>query len=622
MSLLECTDLQVSYGRNKVLHGVDVRVDAGEVLGLLGTNGAGKSTLLRAISGLTPPRHGKVRFDGKDTTGWSPMKMARLGLAYMPGGRGIFPDLSVAENLRMATWVTRKDKDYCAAAVTRAIELFPALTTRMEDRAGLLSGGQQQMLALAQALVQGPAGTDGKPGARVLLIDELSLGLAPAIVSELLDVVRHLRDEGLGILLVEQSAELVLKVSDRAMFLEKGEVRFSGPAQEILDRGDLIRSVFLAGALEQDSRGAPPPDDPPEKRSHDREELPHIDELHLEDSPARTPTEDDISSGGGARPVNVTGTRAEGVELDDETGELPRVVREARPAPKRAAGSDDEDEDFADIAEALDAAADAAPTPKVAIATRNLRKTFGGVAAIAGVDIDISAGEIVGLMGPNGAGKTTILDAMSGFLVPDTGRVYFKGTDVTDLTPQARAHLGLGRSFQDAKLFPGLTVTETIAVSCERWVTSREPLAAALRLPASLLSEIDVAERVDRIITLLGLGVFQDRFASELSTGSRRLVEFGCLLAQEPDVLLLDEPAAGLARAEAELMGPLMKRIREATGGALVIVEHDVGLLRRTCDRIIALESGRVVAQGPPDEVLSDPTVIATYLGAEAAAAS
>jgi branched-chain amino acid transport system ATP-binding protein len=146
-------------------------------------------------------------------------------------------------------------------------------------------------------------------------------------------------------------------------------------------------------------------------------------------------------------------------------------------------------------------------------------------------------------------------------------------------------------------------------------------LAAALRLPASMLSEIDVSERVDRIISLLGLAVFQDRFASELSTGSRRLVEFGCLLAQEPDVLLLDEPAAGLARAEAELMGPLMKRIREATGGALVIVEHDVGLLRRTCDRIIALESGRVVAEGTPDDVLSDPTVIATYLGAEAAAA-
>jgi branched-chain amino acid transport system ATP-binding protein len=576
--MLECDGLEVSYGRNKVLHGVSLQLHAGEVLGILGTNGAGKSTLLRAISGLTPPKRGKVRLEGKDVTGSSPMKMARIGLAYMPGGRGIFPDLTVGDNLRMATWVTRRDKAHCNAAVARTVELFPALTTRMNDRAGLLSGGQQQMLALAQALVQGPAGTDGKPGTRALIIDELSLGLAPAIVSELLEVVRHLRDTGLGIILVEQSAELALKVSDRAMFLEKGEVRFSGPAADILSRGDLIRSVFLAGALEQAD-----------------EELPHIDGLDLPE-------------------IDPDAVHEARRHLDDP-GYTP-----ARTGPADGADLAEIDADLADIVEAAYAAADAEPARPIAIATRDLRKSFGGVAAIAGVDIDIRAGEIVGLMGPNGAGKTTILDAMSGFLVPDTGRVFLAGKDVTALTPQARAHLGLGRSFQDARLFPGLTVTETIAVSCERWVTSREPLAAALRLPASLLSEIDVSERVERIISLLGLAVFRDRFASELSTGSRRLVEFGCLLAQEPDVLLLDEPAAGLARAEAEMMGPLLRRIREATGGALVIVEHDVALLRRTCDRIIALESGRVVAQGSPDEVLSDPTVIATYLGAEAAA--
>jgi ABC-type branched-subunit amino acid transport system ATPase component len=261
-----------------------------------------------------------------------------------------------------------------------------------------------------------------------------------------------------------------------------------------------------------------------------------------------------------------------------------------------------------------------ADTGKPAVSCTGLRKSFGGVKAIDDVDLEIFPGEIVGLMGPNGAGKTTILDALSGFLTPDAGRVFLAGREVTGLAPQARAHLGLGRSFQDARLFPGLTVAETIAVSCERWVTSREPLAAALRLPASLLSELDVADRTERIIAMLGLQVFRDRFAGQLSTGSRRLVEFGCLLAQEPDVLLLDEPAAGLARAEAEMMGPLLRRIREATGGALVIVEHDVALLRRTCDRIVALDMGRVVTSGTPDEVLSDPTVIATYLGGAAAA--
>jgi branched-chain amino acid transport system ATP-binding protein len=508
---LECVDLQVSYGRSAVLHGVSLSVAPGEVLALLGTNGAGKSTVLRAITGLTPPRRGRVLLHGADVTGSSPMKMARRGLAYMPGGRGIFPDLSVRENLSMAGWVGRKEKDHTARGLTRALELFPVLSSRLADRAGLLSGGQQQMLALAQALIQGPPA-----GTTVLLIDELSLGLAPAVVAELLDVVARLRETGLAIVLVEQSAELALQVADRAVFLEKGEVRFTGPAADIVARGDLIRSVFLAGAVS--------------------------------DQPTEPPV-----------PV----------------------------------------------------ALNAAPV----LRARNLRKSFGGVAAIAGVDLDIRPGEIVGLMGPNGAGKTTILDALSGFLALDEGQVQFAGQDVTTATPQARAHLGLGRSFQDARLFPGLTVAETIAVACERWVASREPLAAGLRLPASLRSEAAVEERVARILALLGVVNFADRFAGQLSTGSRRLVELGCLLAQEPTVLLLDEPAAGLARAEAELMSPLLKRIRAVTGGALVIVEHDVALLRRTCDRIVALESGRVIVDGPPDEVLADPRVIASYLG-------
>jgi branched-chain amino acid transport system ATP-binding protein len=155
--LLECAGLEVSYGRNHVLHGVDLQLRAGEILAVLGTNGAGKSTLLRAISGLTPPKRGTVRLDGRDLTGADPMRRARAGLAYMPGGRGIFPDLTVGENLRMATWISRADKAHAARVLEHVLELFPALAGRLDDRAGLLSGGQQQMLALAQALVQGPA---------------------------------------------------------------------------------------------------------------------------------------------------------------------------------------------------------------------------------------------------------------------------------------------------------------------------------------------------------------------------------------------------------------------------------------------------------------------------------
>ena len=532
--LLECVDLEVAYGRTQILFNVSIDVDGGEVLAVLGTNGAGKSTLLRAISGLTPPKGGKVLLDGRDVAGTSPVKMASLGVAHMPGGRGIFPDLTVGENLRMATWSHRRDKKRSKRALERALDLFPGLSTRLDTRAGLLSGGQQQMLALAQAFMPEP---------RLLLVDELSLGLAPVVVMELLEVVRRLQNEGVAVVLVEQSAELALQVADRAVFLEKGETRFSGPAREILERGDLVRSVFLSGARD------------------------HVQAAKADGESDRTFRTFDIAS-----LVHTGKTRA-------------------------------------------------------TLTARGLRKTFGGVTAVDDVDLDIEPGEIVGLMGPNGAGKTTVLDVLSGFVVPNAGTVHLVSgdtagpggeLDLTKLSPDARAMHGLGRSFQDARLFPGLTVTETLAVSCERWVTSREPLAAALRLPASILSEAEVFERVERILALLRLTVFRDRFASELSTGSRRLVEFGCLLAQEPEVLLLDEPSAGLARAEAEALGPVLKGIRDATGAALVLVEHDVPLLRATCDRLIALDAGRIIATGTPAEVLDDPTVVRAYLGGAA----
>jgi ABC-type branched-subunit amino acid transport system ATPase component len=523
--LLECRNLDVAYGRTQILFDVSIDVHEGEVFAVLGTNGAGKSTLLRAISGLTPPKGGKVLLNGRDVTGTAPWKMAGLGVAHMPGGRGIFPDLTVGENLRMATWSHRRNKRRSKEALERALELFPGLSTRLDTRAGLLSGGQQQMLALAQAFMPEP---------RLLLVDELSLGLAPVVVIELLDVVRRLQHEGVAVVLVEQSAELALQVADRAVFLEKGETRFSGPAREILERGDLVRSVFLSGARDQVEAAA----------------------------------------------------NGEAGDKTFRTFDIATLVHAGK--------------------------------TRATLTARGLRKTFGGVTAVDDVDLDIEPGEIVGLMGPNGAGKTTVLDLLSGFVTPNTGSVHLGDLDLSKLTPDQRAMHGLGRSFQDARLFPGLTVTETLAVSCERWVTSREPLAAALRLPASILSEAEVFERVERILALLRLGVFRDRFASELSTGSRRLVEFGCLLAQEPEVLLLDEPSAGLARAEAEALGPVLKGIRDATGAALVLVEHDVPLLRATCDRLVALDGGRIIAAGPPADVLDDPTVVRAYLGGAA----
>jgi branched-chain amino acid transport system ATP-binding protein len=237
--LLEVSGLTVSYGGVQVLFGVDLDVRAGEIVALLGTNGAGKSTTLNAISGIVEPDGGNVWFDGDPVTGEAPERTVARGIVQVPGGRGIFPGLSVAENLKMGSFLIRRDREATAARVAQVLELFPRLAERRNQRAGSLSGGERQMLTLAQSFLLRP---------RLLLVDELSLGLAPAIVQELLQAVREVNASGVAIVLVEQSVNVALTLAHRAYFMEKGEVRFSGPTSELLQRSDLLRSVFLEGA--------------------------------------------------------------------------------------------------------------------------------------------------------------------------------------------------------------------------------------------------------------------------------------------------------------------------------------------------------------------------------------
>jgi len=508
--LLVCEGIDVAYGSVQVLFGVDLQVGEGEIVGLLGTNGAGKSTLLRAVTGLTPPRSGSVRLDGEDITGAEPAEVAARGVSFMPGGRAIFPGLTVGENLELARWLHRADPD--PAETEQVLELFPALAGRLDERAALLSGGQQQMVALAQALLTRP---------RLLLIDELSLGLAPVVVGELIGVVRRLRDEGVTVVLVEQSVNVALELADRAVFMEKGEVRFTGPARDLAGRTDLLRSVFIGD-------GEP---------------------------------------------------------------------RDRRPRARRSSG----------------------PSGSLLQAS-GLRVAFGGVTAVDDVNLDVSAGDIVGIIGPNGAGKTTLLDVLSGFVRPSSGRIRFDGEDVTDAPVEERAWLGIARTFQDARLFPGLTVAENLAVALERFTLSRDPVAAAMRLPAALLSEVLIDQQVEGLIELLGLTAFRDKHVSQLSTGTRRIVELGSLVAQRARLMLLDEPSAGIAQKEAEALGPLLVRIRDVTGAALVIVEHDIPLLSGACDEMVAMDLGRVIATGPPHEVVTAPAVVESYLGTDTAA--
>lgn len=234
--VLQVTDIDFSYGQVQVLFDVAFEVRRGEVLALLGTNGAGKSTILRVIAGLGTPARGVVRLDGQTVTFVSPEKRGRMGIRLLPGGKGVFPQMTVRENLEMAGFVYRSDKEDQERRIAKVMDLFEDLAGRQSQGAGSLSGGQQQMLALACVLLHEP---------EVLLIDELSLGLSPIMVQELLQVVERLKEGGTTIVIVEQSLNVALAMADRAVFLEKGEVRFEGLAQDLLERDDLARAVFL-----------------------------------------------------------------------------------------------------------------------------------------------------------------------------------------------------------------------------------------------------------------------------------------------------------------------------------------------------------------------------------------
>ena len=242
---------------------------------------------------------------------------------------------------------------------------------------------------------------------------------------------------------------------------------------------------------------------------------------------------------------------------------------------------------------------------------------FGGITAVDDVTFDLKPGEILGIIGPNGAGKTTVFDAISGF-VQSTGRVVLEDRDIAGYSPERRARHRLGRSFQDAKLFPSLTVNEALKISFERHIRVEGVVSTALSMPWVRGSEKKVAEKVESLIELMGLGAFRDKFISELSTGSRRIVDLACVVAHRPTVILFDEPSSGIAQRETEALAPLLLRIREGLGAALLVIEHDMPLVTAVSDRLVAMDQGRVIAEGDPDAVLRHPAVVASYLGTNA----
>jgi branched-chain amino acid transport system ATP-binding protein len=522
--LLTCRGVNVAYDKVQVLFGVDLDVNEGEIVALLGTNGAGKSTMLKAISGLVTAIAGRIEFDGRDITKCTPQETTAMGIVQVPGGKAVFPTLTVAEHFKAGCWLyAALSANEIEQRTGRVIEMFPRLKERWNQLAGDLSGGEQQQLALGMAFVARP---------KLLVIDELSLGLAPVIVERLLDAVRAIHAEGATVVLVEQSVNVALTIATRAYFMEKGQVRFEGPTTDLLAREDVLRSVFL--------------------------------------------------------------DRANKTLGDQKNGQARTRSRAAKDA------------------------AEAVARPE-ALAVRSLSHSFGGISAVNDVTFAVHEGEILGLIGPNGAGKTTIFDIISGHLPTQRGHIGVGGQDVSQWAPERRAAIGLGRSFQDARIFPSLTVAENIALGLERHIAVRDHVSALFGTPAIRESEMDVAFTVGDLIDLMGLGAFRDKFVAELSTGSRRIVDLAMSIAHDPKVLLLDEPSSGIAQKETEALGPLLRRIREETGCAMLVIEHDMPLITSLSDSIVALDLGAVLVQGPPQMVLADERVITAYLGGDPA---
>lgn len=509
--MLICRDLELNYFGVQVLFHVDFDVEEGELVALLGTNGAGKSTLLRAISGVQEATNGAIFLDGVDITHAPPYQNAQNGIVMVPGGHAIFPTLTVEENLRTAAWMYREEEEYVQKGIERVLEDFPILRERYGQMAGNLSGGEQQMVALGQAFLMRP---------RLLMIDELSLGLAPAIVEQILDTVRKIHKQGTTIIVVEQSVNVALSIAERAVFMEKGEVRFDGTVKELLRHPELVRSVFMGGAVSAPGVGAKG-----SRNATEQEKILQVEDVHL---------------------------------------------------------------------------------------------GFGGVQALRGAGLEVAAGEIVGIIGPNGAGKTTLFDVISGFVRPDSGSVTLDAIDITRLAPDARARLGLGRSFQNARLFPAMTVRENIAVAYQRHMAARNPLLAAVWAPSLRRAERRLGRHIDSLIEQLGLDAYADKFVNELSTGTRRAVDIACVMASQPRVLLLDEPSSGLAQAETEELGPLLLRLAKQTECAMLVIEHDVPLITSISGRMYAMDLGAVIASGTPRQVQEDPKVRGSYLAASA----